>query len=466
VSLGGASIEDASANDAVFSGANSKAASPAIVVDTTAPTVNAGTESSQSLSGNDIDAGKVVTFAIDMSEPVTVTTGVNGPLSLALNNGETATYTGPAGPGSTLTFSYTVQSGDDIGDLQATGFNALPTGTTVQDGAGNNADFTGFVAIDTGVKVDTTSPGFGPHLVGSPGGNVVEPGQTVTFTVNMSEQVVVTNGGNGLPTLTLNDNEVATYTGTAGSPTSALTFSYTVQPGDMVLDLQGIAIDLPAGTTIQDLAHNNVNLATFTPIDTGKQVVDPNLTAPDLTTLDHDIQEISVGGLDAAPGVLYKITLTGDIDLTSGGSVVNVDGFGLLGSGSTLSLDSGSTLTLDGSGHAVTGGDAHHGFFITSGGITVENLDVESGLISVAGGGVVSNTTFSGTGAEYVQAGGTDLGATLGSGGKQFVEVGAAHRASSPMAARRWTTAPRPAPPSRAAATSMWRPARARTARS
>ena len=60
----------------------------------------------------------------------------------------------------------------------------------------------------------------------------VNAGHLVTITVSTSETVTV----KGIPTLQLNDNEDATYT--SGSGTYALTFTYTVLPGDNVADLQ------------------------------------------------------------------------------------------------------------------------------------------------------------------------------------------------------------------------------------
>src|SRR5262249_10160856 len=157
----------------------------------------------------------------------------------------------------------------------------------------------------------------------------VQAGAVVTFTIDMSEQVVVTNGGNGLPTLSLNDGEVATYTGPAGSQTSALSFSYTVQPGDYVPHLEATRIGLPGGTTIKDLAGNDASLGGFAPIDAGVQVVDPDLTADDLTSFIADVQAINAGGADSAPNIAYTITLTGDVNLTSGATVVNVEGIHL-----------------------------------------------------------------------------------------------------------------------------------------
>lgn len=81
----------------------------------------------------------------------------------------------------------------------------------------------------------------------------VSAGHVVMITVATNEAVTVT----GAPTLQLNDNEVAAYT--SGSGTNALTFTYVVQPFDNVTDLQVTGLNLPSGTTIQDLAGNNLS---------------------------------------------------------------------------------------------------------------------------------------------------------------------------------------------------------------
>jgi hypothetical protein len=58
----------------------------------------------------------------------------------------------------------------------------------------------------------------------------------------------------GTPTLTLNDNELAFYTG--GSGTSALDFVYVPQPTDNISHLQVTGLNLPSGATISDSNGN------------------------------------------------------------------------------------------------------------------------------------------------------------------------------------------------------------------
>jgi autotransporter passenger strand-loop-strand repeat protein len=248
--------------------------------------------------------------------------------------------------------------------------------------------------------------------VGSPGGSVIEADETVTFTLKTTKAVIVTSGGDGsVPTLTLNDGEVATYAGPLGTTTGTLTFTYTVQSGHYVPDLEATTPNpnLPGGTTIEDLAGNEVDAGTFKTIDTGVQVVEPDLSAGDQKSLGTDLAAIAAGGSDGAPNIPYAVTLTGDVDLTSGATVSGLDG--------------GSTFVFDGN-HHILGGDGAHGLFFDTGGVTIQNLLVENAFVSVASGSIDSDVTLTSGGAEYVSAGGTDLGATVGSGGKQLVEIG------------------------------------------
>jgi hypothetical protein len=112
-----------------------------------------------------------------------------------------ATY--QSGSGSkTLTFTYTVQPGDNISDLQVTGLN-LPNGATIADGAGNA--LTGSVAQDLALQIDTTPPTV-QSVAALPNSGDENTGNTITLTVAMSEKVTVT----GTPVLSLNDGGTAT----------------------------------------------------------------------------------------------------------------------------------------------------------------------------------------------------------------------------------------------------------------
>lgn len=128
-----------------------------------------------------------------------------------------------------------------------------------------NQDFTGqsfhvtgdgqggtLIFIDPSVQSVTTS---GPGITN--GNGDLDAGHTVTFSLNMNEAVDV-DTTNGVPTLSLNDGGVATYSG--GSGTNALTFSYTVANGENTPDLAVTAFN-PHGSTAQDANGHAVDFS-------------------------------------------------------------------------------------------------------------------------------------------------------------------------------------------------------------
>jgi microcystin-dependent protein len=121
------------------------------------PPTSISAESSASPGGTYIGVGAKVTFTIKMSANVIVTEGGAAP-TLQMNDGETAIYSGVVGVSTgQLNFTYTAQSGYNPVDLQATAFNPLAAGATIVDGVGNNANFSNFTTIDTGVQVYTAT---------------------------------------------------------------------------------------------------------------------------------------------------------------------------------------------------------------------------------------------------------------------------------------------------------------------
>ncbi|WP_020476078.1 beta strand repeat-containing protein [Zavarzinella formosa] len=91
-------------------------------------------------------------------------------------------------------------------------------------------------------------------------------GQTVTLTVHF-DAAVTADKTHGLPTLTLNDGATAAYSG--GSGTSALTFVYTIKPGDNTDDLAVTAFNLNgADLGVVDLSGAVTNPTGTLKIDT------------------------------------------------------------------------------------------------------------------------------------------------------------------------------------------------------
>ena len=220
------------------------------------PTVSSIAESP---SSGDFNAGKTVTFTLNLNEAVTV---AGGTPTLILNDGGAATYTGGSGSNA-LTFSYTVGAGQNTSSLAATAVNL--NSATIKDSAGSAANLLFSGLTQSGPRIDTTPPTIS-SLVDSPATGTRNVGSTVTLTVKLSEAVTVAGG---TPTLTLNDGGIATYTG--GSGTNALTFGYTVASGQNTSDLTVMAVNLNAAT-IHDGAGNAADLSLTGVTQSGPQI--------------------------------------------------------------------------------------------------------------------------------------------------------------------------------------------------
>lgn len=165
------------------------------------------------------------------------------------------------------------------------------------------------------------------------------------FTVTTSEPAVVT----GTPRLAIDVGGITRYaTYAAGTGTSALTFTYPVQPGDF--DANGIALASPLdlnGGTITDAAGNPLGPLTFTLPDTAALKVQTYTAAFSTSPItDSNANAVSFTIAKAPPGASFSYTI-----ISSGGSG-SVTGTGAIsGSTHTVSdLDLSSlplgTLTL------------------------------------------------------------------------------------------------------------------------
>ena len=124
----------------------------------TAPTMTSIVTSGTGITNGtgDLNASKVVTLTVNFSAAVTVNT-TGGTPKLTLNDGGTATYTGGSGTAA-LTFSYTVQAGQNTSDLIVSSLS--PNGATMKDAAGNDADLTGAANSNPAgtLQIDTIAP--------------------------------------------------------------------------------------------------------------------------------------------------------------------------------------------------------------------------------------------------------------------------------------------------------------------
>jgi hypothetical protein len=208
------------------------------------------------------DAGKTVTYSLDLSGAVTVT----GAPTLTLIDGETAAYVGGSGS-SVLTFSYTVSAGDaNTGSLTARAVNL--NGGSIENGGHVSANLSLSGLSQSGPQIDTIPPTV-TAIVESPPSGALTTGQTATVALTLSKAVTVT----GAPILMLNDGGIATYSG--GSGTTALSFSYTVGAADTnVASLAATAVNLSGGT-IRDAAGNASSLSLSGLNQAGPQIEHP-----------------------------------------------------------------------------------------------------------------------------------------------------------------------------------------------
>ena len=123
-----------------------------------------------------------------------------------------------------------------------------------QDFSGQTFHVTGdghggtLIFIDPSVQSVTTSGAGITNDIGD-----LNAGHSVTFTVNMNEDVFV-DTTNGTPTLSLDDGGTATFSGGSGSP--ALAFTYNVAAGENTPDLTVTAFDLNGATARDQNGHD------------------------------------------------------------------------------------------------------------------------------------------------------------------------------------------------------------------
>ena len=167
-----------------------------IVVDSRPPAVSGVS----AIQGDDTYYfGDSISITVAFSKVVVVSTTAGTP-TLALNSGGTATYSGGSGT-STLTFNYTVGSGESSSDLDYLSSSALSLngGTIIEPLSGQNANLTlpapgtaGSLGANKAIVIDTTQA----HVT-----NVTSPaadgtyiaGQTIDITIQFDKPVLVTN---------------------------------------------------------------------------------------------------------------------------------------------------------------------------------------------------------------------------------------------------------------------------------
>ncbi|KRB75761.1 DUF4347 domain-containing protein [Noviherbaspirillum sp. Root189] len=298
----GAAIKDAAGNSATLT-LNNVGTTTGVLVDGISPSVTLINRVGNTPTG----AGSVdytVTFGENVSG-VDVT-------DFTLNNTGTAngSVTGvTAVNGSTYTVTVSGLTGD--GNIR---LDLKSTGTGITDAAGNAVS--GGYTSGQSYTLDHTGPAV--TSVSVPANGTYKAGQTLDFTVNFNEAVVV-NTVAGTPSITLDVGGIsvnATYV--SGTGTNALTFRYTIASGSMDSDgieVIGASISLN-GATLKDSSSNDASLvlnskgsAVGVLVDTQAPYVTGNITVPTNATyiagqtLDFTVtfnENVTIAGTDSA----------------------------------------------------------------------------------------------------------------------------------------------------------------------
>jgi hypothetical protein len=236
--------------------AGSLGANKNLVIDTT-PHVSGVTST---LANGTYGYGQVVPITVTFTAPVVVT----GTPLLVLNAGGSAAASYTGGTGTTvMSFTYTVGLGDLASPLDYASTGALSlNGGTIKDAANTNVSATltlpapgtaGSLSANKTINVDGT-PARPSNLTTTIPDGSYGIGSVIPITITFTKPVDVT----GSPQLALNSGGTAVYSGGNATNVTALTFTYTVQPGQNAADLDeasAAALTLNGGT-IQDHASN------------------------------------------------------------------------------------------------------------------------------------------------------------------------------------------------------------------
>ena len=285
IALSAGTLSDAGGNAmSDFTIGSNLAATSALVIDTTAPTITSVTSTTDDGTYNETDT---VNVTVTFSEAVTLD---GGNLVVTLETGDTdrtVTIT-EITSSTTASGTYTVQSGDTSSDLTASGI-ALSAGTLSDAGGNAMSDFTigSNLAATSALVIDTTAPTV-TGVDSSTDAGAYKAGDEISIQVTFSETVNVT----GTPQLTLEtggSDAVVNYA--SGSGSSVLTFTYTVGAGNTSSDLDYASTTALAlnGGTIQDVGGNNATLTLATPGEAGSladnEALVVDTTAPTITSV-------------------------------------------------------------------------------------------------------------------------------------------------------------------------------------
>jgi hypothetical protein len=277
LALNSGTIRDAAGNNATLTH-SAVSANASYKVDTTAPTV---TNVTSTTSDGTYKAGDIIAVTVTFSEAVTV----SGTPTLTLEMGGTdraVDYVSGSGS-DTLTFNYTVQSGDTSSDLDYNATTALALNSgTINDAVGNAATLTlasaggsGSLGANKALVVDTTAPTITSVTLSTSVGTSLASGSTtsvatllLTFTLSElatdfdAADVTVING---------------TLSSFAGSGT---TYTATLTP----TGYGAVTIDVAAGGFMDAAGNNNTPSSQYSLIYNAVPVADDQSVSVDEDT--------------------------------------------------------------------------------------------------------------------------------------------------------------------------------------
>jgi hypothetical protein len=244
--LNGGSVLDAAGN-ALLPALNGVAGTASVRVDTTAPTASAITR----LDASPTNAGSVsyrVSFdeavgGVDAADFVLAPTGAASGRIASVTWLDARTYTVVV---------------DGLAGTGGLGLDLKSSGTGITDAAGNP-----LVGGLTGASYSLDRDAPRVTSVGVPADGTYVAGQSLDFTVNLSEAVFVdTTGGTPRLAVTLDDGSTAYADYLAGSGSTSLTFRLTVANGQLDRDGIVLASNLdPNGGTLRDTVGNPAQTA-------------------------------------------------------------------------------------------------------------------------------------------------------------------------------------------------------------
>jgi len=312
--------------------------------------------------------GAVVVITVEFSEVVNVT----GSPQLTLETGDTdaiAEYTGGDGT-TTLTFTYTVGTGQNSADLDYVSTSALAlNGGTIQDTSGNNADLTlpapGTPTTSLGgskdVIIDTTPPGLSA-IARQDSAPTLTHSDSLVFTITFSEVVQGVDAAD----FTVNGTTTATVSTVEGSGS---TYTVTVSGGDLATFNGTVGLNLAGSQNITDLAGNALPDGEPTPDETYTldnilpTILGVNSTTADGTynggdTIAITVQFSEVVNVTGTPNLTLETGTTDAVATYTSGSGSNTLVFTYtVGAGhSTTDLDYVGTDSLTLNGGAIADG--------------------------------------------------------------------------------------------------------------